>query len=356
MESLDRRYLAFGILEFLDSEFKHPKTTADSKESLEVAMQCLETAFNVSLRDEEFRTQKPLVQIHKEYLDKEGRGSGQATPTATGRARSQLKTDFMTQANTMTVDVGEPYALPPECSPDRKVEADQYKSIGNDNMKNGTFLDALENYTKAITLDGRNAVYFCNRAAAYLKVNELDKALRDCQIAIQLAADYARAFGRMGVTYSTKGDHVRAFGCYKKALSLEPDNESYKNNLRVVQEILETEASSADVGGGAAGGAAGGAGLPPNVQNIFNNPSLINMATQMMQDPTMQNMMRSIISGFNSGGSDTNSVDSLLQMGQAIANQIRQSNPNLADEIGTRMNNMNPHEPSSSPQGDSYDL
>jgi hypothetical protein len=28
----------------------------------------------------------------------------------------------------------------------------------------------------------------------------------------------------------------------------------------------------------------------------------------------------------------------------------------LADEIGTRMNNMNPHEPSSSPQGDSYDL
>lgn len=34
---------------------------------------------------------------------------------------------------------------------------------GNDFMKAEKFSDALESYTKAIRLDGKNAVYYCNR-------------------------------------------------------------------------------------------------------------------------------------------------------------------------------------------------
>lgn len=36
------------------------------------------------------------------------------------------------------------------------------------------------------------------RAAAYIKMNELQKALTDCQQAVQLNPQYARAYGRMG--------------------------------------------------------------------------------------------------------------------------------------------------------------
>jgi len=355
-DPLDKRYLAYSILEFLDREFKNETTTADSKESLEVAMQCLETAFNINLRDEEYRSSQPLHQIFGSFLNKEGqRGAGAAgVGGAAGvvpKSTSSLSDDAIIQ-QIIDIDKGELYAAPPEASPESKNEAETHKNLGNEEMKSGKIEEAMENYTQAINLDGRNAVYFCNRAAAHLRLNNLDKALRDCQIAIQLNRTYARAYGRMGVTYSTMNDNLRAYACYRKAFELEPDNESYMNNLRVAQENLQSQVADADAAAQAAG--AGGAGGVPNIQTIFNNPSLINMATQMLQDPNMQNMMRSIITGFNTGGNDTQSVDSLLQMGQAIANQIRQSNPNLAEEIGSRFNTQ--QEPRSSPQGDSYDL
>jgi len=359
-DPLDKRYLAYSILEFLDREFKNENTTADSKESLEVAMQCLETAFNINLRDEEYRSSQPLHHIFRDFLHKEGqRGAGAAGMGGAGAAglgpkpSSGLSDDAIMQ-QIIDIDKGELYVPPPDTSPDSKNEAETHKNIGNEEMKGGKYEEAMENYTQAINLDGRNAVYFCNRAAAHLKLNNLDKALRDCQIAIQLNRTYARAYGRMGVTYSTMNDHLRAYACYRKALELEPDNESYMNNLGVAQERLQNQIGEAGAAAQAAGGGVGGDGVVPNIQTIFNNPSLINMATQMLQDPNMQNMMRSIITGFNTGGNDTQSVDSLLQMGQAIANQIRQSNPNLAEEIGSRFNNQ--QEPRSSPQGDSYDL
>lgn len=51
---------------------------------------------------------------------------------------------------------------------------------------------------RAVELDGRNSVYFCNRAAAAMKLEQFDQSLRDCQIAIRLQPKYARAYGRMG--------------------------------------------------------------------------------------------------------------------------------------------------------------
>ena len=36
------------------------------------------------------------------------------------------------------------------------------------------------------------------RAAAYIKIEELQKALEDCKTAVRLKPDYARAHGRMG--------------------------------------------------------------------------------------------------------------------------------------------------------------
>jgi len=80
------------------------------------------------------------------------------------------------------------------------------------------------------------------------------------------------------VTYSNQGKHIEAITCFQKAVSLEPGNESYINNLRYSQSILAQEMAGIP-GGGA-----------PNIQNLFNNPTLINMASQMLQDPSMQQM------------------------------------------------------------------
>lgn len=51
---------------------------------------------------------------------------------------------------------------------------------------------------RAIELDGRNAVYYCNRAAAHSKLNQHQNAIDDCKKAINIDPLYSKAYGRMG--------------------------------------------------------------------------------------------------------------------------------------------------------------
>lgn len=73
-----------------------------------------------------------------------------------------------------------------------KQEAEREKNEGNNLMKMERFEDALKCYTKAISLDGNNAVYYCNRAAAYSKLNRHEEALSDCKKAIQIDPNYGK--------------------------------------------------------------------------------------------------------------------------------------------------------------------
>lgn len=65
---------------------------------------------------------------------------------------------------------------------------------------------------------------------------------------------------------------------YAKALQLDPNNMSYEENLKLAEERLQNME-----------GAAGG---PPNfdLSSFMNNPALLNMATQMLNDPAFRNM------------------------------------------------------------------
>ncbi|CAL8109868.1 unnamed protein product [Orchesella dallaii] len=266
--------VVYGVLEFLDEEFKKTTTTADSKESLEVAMQCLETAFGIGLRDTQFKPAKSL----RELVRSQGAGVGGAEAAASASPFAGNLSNPLAGAS--YVNTGAEYAKPPDATDSDKQQADELKNKGNDSMKNLNFTEALDQYNKAILLDGNNAVYFCNRAAAYIKLEQYDKALRDCQIAVQLQPSYARAYGRMGVTYSSQNNHVDAILCYKKALELEPDNESYKKNLQISQHMMLQDVPAAQAQAAAS----------PNLQSFFSNPNLINMASQMLQDPSMQQM------------------------------------------------------------------
>ena len=68
---------------------------------------------------------------------------------------------------------------------------------------------------------------------------------------------------------------------------MEPDNESYRNNLQLAEERLVQLGVSQGL---------------PNMQGmdltaLLSNPALMNMARQMLSDPAMQNMMCNLMSG-----------------------------------------------------------
>lgn len=102
--------LVSAIVQFLTDQLQDGDITADSRESLEVAIQCLESAYNVQASDapENFN----LYQMYKSTVV------------------------------TVKSELG------PEATPEAKAEAEKLKNEGNALTKAQKHQEALDNYTK----------------------------------------------------------------------------------------------------------------------------------------------------------------------------------------------------------------
>ncbi|XP_038207455.1 small glutamine-rich tetratricopeptide repeat-containing protein alpha-like [Zerene cesonia] len=96
-------------------------------------------------------------------------------------------------------------------------------------------------------------------------------------------------------------------------------NESYKENLRLTEEKLaRSERPAMDLGG------------------LLQNPSLLNMATELLSDPNMQNLISGLMDN-NSGANAPGGVNALLEAGQALAQQMQAANPELVEQLRRQM-------------------
>lgn len=163
---LETKYFVRAFLRFLQKQIDECKFTADIVESLEVAGQCLETAYDLP------------------SLSSDG-------PSDTGSASSDHPLNH--------VDLYELYRN--ACcviSPDRKLEAENIKNEGNCLMKEEKYNEALNAYNRAISIDATNPVFYCNRAAAFSRLGEYQKAADDCRMALRYDPTYSKAYGRLG--------------------------------------------------------------------------------------------------------------------------------------------------------------
>lgn len=305
--SADKRRLIYSIVEFLNKELEGDDISEDAKESLEVASQCLQTAYCLGLEDTHLGVSNNLETIFKSVTENEPMKK-KAPPTST-----------------------------------EKEEAEKLKMEGNDLMRAEDFQGSIEKYTKAIEIDGSNQVFYCNRAAAHSKLGNHYAAVEDCKRAIDMDPNYGKAYGRMGLAYSNVDKHKEAIESFQKAIALEPDNESYKSNLQLAQQKLS------DAGGVSAGPSAMPQGLGGmDFGSFLSNPALMNMATTMLSDPNMQSMMGQLMSGSLGGGSapggpagpggpGPNDLGGLLQAGQRLAEQMQNQNPELVEQLRRQM-------------------
>ncbi|KAL1783082.1 small glutamine-rich tetratricopeptide repeat-containing protein beta [Sigmodon hispidus] len=116
---------------------------------------------------------------------------------------------------------------------------------GNNHMKEENYTAAVDCYTQAIELDPNNAVYYCNRAAAQSKLSHYKDAIKDCERAIAIDSKYSKAYGRMGLALTAMNKFEEAVTSYQKALDLDPENDSYKSNLKIAEQKLREVASPA---------------------------------------------------------------------------------------------------------------
>ncbi|KAG7277551.1 hypothetical protein CRUP_030713 [Coryphaenoides rupestris] len=309
----DTKRLAYSIIQFLHEQLGSGQLSSDAQESLEVAVQCLETAFEVSTDDTTLAVPKTLPEIF-------------SAATATFPAPPQVKVDPTADA-------------PAE---EQIAEAERLKTDGNDQMKVENFAAAVEFYSKAIILNPQNAVYYCNRAAAYSKMGNYAGAVQDCELAIGIDPTYSKAYGRMGLALASLNKHTEAVSFYKKALELDPDNDTYKSNLKIAEQKMETPSPTAGVGG-------------VDLAGLLSNPGFMNMASSLMNNPQVQQMMSGMMSGGYGAGAAAapqgaapaaaappGDLSGLIQAGQQFAQQMQQQNPELIEQLRSQIRSRPP--------------
>lgn len=113
-------------------------------------------------------------------------------------------------------------------------EAERLNSAGNALMQQKHFQQALDTYTSAIKLApaGPNShVYFSNRSAAYLSLNEHERSIRDCEYSLALKPEFAKAHSRLGLAYFASGRYREAVAAYESSLEIDPNNAWSRDHL-----------------------------------------------------------------------------------------------------------------------------
>ncbi|KAG0499435.1 hypothetical protein HPP92_004126 [Vanilla planifolia] len=108
----------------------------------------------------------------------------------------------------------------------KEEAAESAKEKGNIAFKEKQWQKAINLYSEAIKLNGQNATYYSNRAAAYLEVGGYLQAEADCSTAINLDKKNVKAFLRRGTAREVLGYYKEAMEDFRYALVLEPTNKT----------------------------------------------------------------------------------------------------------------------------------
>ena len=238
-----KQQLAASICDFLQDSIKENAIQKDSKEGIEVAIQCIQAAFKV----ENIKSEK-LMPIFKVYLDTKK------------------------QSNMANLNLND------KVSAEDKATADGLKSEGNKALAAKNFQLAIEKYTSAINLYA-SAVYYANRAAAYSQNGQHENARDDSKKALEIDPNYSKAYSRLGHAEFCLGNYKDSVEAYKKGLEMEPNNNSIKQSLAAAEaKVGELATTSRSAPAPAAGGFPGmGAGGMPDFSSMMSDPNFMNM-------------------------------------------------------------------------------
>ncbi|KAI1374340.1 heat shock protein [Hypoxylon crocopeplum] len=155
------------------------------------------------------------------------------------------------------------------------ASVDELKALGNKAISDKKFDDAVDAFTKAISIDPSNHILYSNRSAAYASKKDWANALKDAEKTTEIKPDWPRGWGRKGAALHGSGDLLGANDAYEEGLKHDPNNAGLKNSLASVQRAMEQEA-------GAGAGAGFGADPTGGLGKMFSDP---NMLQKLMSNP-----------------------------------------------------------------------
>lgn len=116
--------------------------------------------------------------------------------------------------------------------------AKAYYERGRLNEKLGNRIQAIEDYSEAIHLDGNFPKSFLNRGILLAQEGEMKNALIDFNSALSIDNTYALAHFNKGLIYKLKGNNKKALNSFSNAIELEPTNPTFLRNRGVLYDAL----------------------------------------------------------------------------------------------------------------------
>lgn len=117
----------------------------------------------------------------------------------------------------------------------RPLTAQEHFNSGYDHSENKEYTEAVEDYTRAITINPDDGYAYNNRGAARVNQGDLDGAIADYDRAIELNPDYVLAYNNRGNARRIQGDLDRAIEDYTRAIELNPDDATAYNNRGIAR-------------------------------------------------------------------------------------------------------------------------
>ncbi|PHH69726.1 hypothetical protein CDD83_5631 [Cordyceps sp. RAO-2017] len=171
-----KQRLALAFCHFLTTSTTDGTLTADDKDSVDVAINCIAESFKVDPSDRKAVDaavgSQSLLQIYSVY-EKLKSGGASSSSSASNPAAGR--------------DAAEP-------SDEQKKQAEALKSKGNAAMANKDYGAAIDLYTQALNLHPANAIFLSNRAAAHSAAKDHASARIDAEAAVAIDATYTKAW------------------------------------------------------------------------------------------------------------------------------------------------------------------
>ncbi|MFB2937866.1 tetratricopeptide repeat protein [Aerosakkonemataceae cyanobacterium BLCC-F154] len=111
-----------------------------------------------------------------------------------------------------------------------QMSAQEFFRAGVEQMQRQNYLEAVQDFSKAIDLNQNFSAAFSNRCLAYLQLGEYESAIEDCSQTVNLNPQNTEAFLNLGLAYYKLGNYQAAIANYHQVIKLNPtDFRAYYN-------------------------------------------------------------------------------------------------------------------------------
>lgn len=116
--------------------------------------------------------------------------------------------------------------------------SDELFSKANDEFVNENYQKAVDLFTEAIKANANKAVYYTNRAHAYFKIGEYEKAIVDTEKCLSLDPNSEKALFRKGICQFELKNYQDALKTFQNGKKLSNKNETFEVWLKSCREKL----------------------------------------------------------------------------------------------------------------------